>query len=80
MMMKIQARRSLFIRGLRQGALALLAAGGGAVWAKRRRLVREGKCVSQGVCSGCSVLSQCGLPRALSMKQHQARRGQHDAG
>ncbi|MCF7972690.1 MAG: hypothetical protein K9N55_02630 [Phycisphaerae bacterium] len=73
-MMKKQTRRSLFIRGLRQGTLVLLTAGGGAVWAKRRRLVREGKCVAQGVCSGCAVLSQCGLPRALSMKKHQERR------
>ena len=73
-------RRSLFIRGLRQTAVAALAVGGGAVWAKRRKLLREGKCVAQGVCSGCSVLAECGLPRALSTKKHQTKRQQHDAG
>ncbi|MCP4454786.1 MAG: hypothetical protein GY809_25275 [Planctomycetes bacterium] len=75
-----QTRRSLFIRGLRQGTLAVLAAGTGVVWTKRRRLVREGKCVGQGVCSGCSDLSQCGLPLALSTKRYQQKRSQHDAG
>jgi hypothetical protein len=78
--MKKQTRRSLFIRGLRRGALALLAAGSGAVWTKRHRLVREGKCVGQGVCSGCYDLSQCGLPLALSTKKYQQKRSQHDTG
>ncbi len=75
-----QSRRSLCIRGLRQGALALLTVGGGVVWAKRRRLVREGKCVGQGVCSGCAVLPGCGLPLALSTKKHREKGPQHDAG
>jgi hypothetical protein len=53
---------------LRNVSLALLGVTGGAAVAKRRRLVREGKCVNQGVCSGCGVFDECGLPRALSAK------------
>lgn len=26
-------------------------------------------CVSQGICRGCRVVGQCGLPQALSYKQ-----------
>jgi hypothetical protein len=61
--------RRRFLRGaLRNVSLMLLGVVGGVALAKRRRLVREGKCVNQGVCSGCDVLDECGLPRALSTK------------
>ncbi len=61
--------RRRFLRGmLRSLSLALLGAAGGVAVAKRRRLVHEGKCVNQGVCSGCDGFDECGLPRALSAK------------
>lgn len=53
---------------LRNVSLTLLGVAGGVGVTKRRRLVREGKCVSGGVCSGCDVFDECGLPRALSAK------------
>jgi hypothetical protein len=64
----IPARRR-FLRGVfRNVSLTLLGVAAGATVAKRRRLVREGKCLNQGVCSGCEVFDECGLPRALSAK------------
>ena len=53
----------------RLGVLGLL--GGLAVFgeAKRRRLLREGKCVGRGVCDGCGVFGDCGLPLAISLKE-----------
>lgn len=66
-------RRQLFRRVLRHASLAVLGAGGGLAVIKRRRLVREGKCVNNGVCSGCGAFGECGLPRALSAKQASAR-------
>ena len=64
----LHARRQFFRGLLRNVSLALLGVAGGVGVTKRRRLVREGKCVSGGVCSGCDVFDECGLPRALSAK------------
>jgi len=61
-------RRQFFSGVLRKASLTLLGAGGGAAVVKRRRLLREGKCLNQGICSGCEVFEECGLPRALSVK------------
>jgi hypothetical protein len=71
---KIQGRRKLFIRGLRNATLGLLTAAGGFAFVKRRRLLREGKCINQGICEGCEVFKECGLPRALSVKSVLARK------
>ena len=64
-------RREVILGFGRFGVLGLL--GGLAVFgeAKRRRLLREGKCVSGGVCGGCSAFGDCGLPQAISLKQGQ---------
>ncbi len=59
---------------LRNGLLTLLTGGAVAAWRKRQRLVAQGKCVNQGICCHCDALDDCGLPRALSMKQAQTRR------
>ncbi len=70
---KVQSRRRIFAGALRYAALGVLAAGGFFVGVKRRRLLRQGKCINGGPgqlgCRGCGVLQQCGLPRALSAKK-----------
>jgi len=66
---QVQNRREMLGRVLRYATLGLLGAAGGSGLAKRRRLVREGKCVSRGICRGCEVFEKCGLPQALSAKQ-----------
>jgi hypothetical protein len=67
-------RRAFCVRSLRAAAFALLGAAGGAIFLKRRRLLREGKCVNDGVCRGCGVFDECGLPLALSAKSALRRR------
>ena len=59
------SRRELFAGALRYAALGFLATGGAVLYAKRRRLVREGICINDGTCDGCDILKQCGLPQAL---------------
>lgn len=66
---QIQNRRQMLIGALRYATLGLLGAVGGSVIAKRHRLVREGKCVNRGICSGCEVFERCTLPTALSAKE-----------
>lgn len=63
------SRRELFAAALRYAALGLLTAGGAALFAKRRRLLREGICVNDQFCAGCEILERCALPRALSAKK-----------
>lgn len=69
---QVQNRRELFAGALRYVALGLLTAGGAGIFAKRRRLVREGKCINSGLCTGCEVLERCGLPAALSARNASA--------
>ncbi len=70
---KVKSRRDVFAGALRYMAVGVLAAGGFFVGVKRRRLVRQGKCINGGPgqlgCRGCGALQQCGLPRALSAKK-----------
>ncbi len=66
---QVQSRRQLFAGALRYVTLGLFAAGARSVAAKRRRLLREGKCINGGICSGCKVFEQCGLPQALSARE-----------
>jgi hypothetical protein len=70
---KLHTRRQLIVRTLRNASLALLGVAGGAAVVKRRRLLREGKCLNLGLCRECGVFEQCGLPRALSTKSVLAR-------
>jgi hypothetical protein len=62
-------RREFFSGLLRKAALAALAFGGGAAAAKRAVLSKEQSCVNRGICSGCRVFDDCGLPQALSAKE-----------
>jgi len=63
------SRRELFAGALRYAALGLLTAGGAVLFAKRRRLLREGVCINDRFCDGCAILQQCALPGALSAKK-----------
>jgi hypothetical protein len=66
---QVQGRRELLKEALRYATLGLLTAGGVVLFAKRQRLVRQGKCINDGVCTGCKVLEQCSLPQALSARK-----------
>ncbi len=70
---RLHARRRFVSRALRGVSLALLGIGGAAVILKRRRLLREGKCLNSGMCRECEVFVDCGLPRALSTRDVLAR-------
>ena len=63
------SRRELFAAVGRYAALGLLTAGAAGIFAKRRRLVRQGKCIGSGTCTGCEILARCDLPRALSARE-----------
>lgn len=67
-----QNRRELFAGALRYAALGLLTVGGAVLFAKRRRLLREGVCINDRFCAGCAILQQCALPEAASAKKVQA--------
>ena len=64
-----QDRRELLAGALRYVTFGLLAAVGGSVFVKRRRLVREGKCVNRGLCGDCEIFQECGLEQALSVRK-----------
>lgn len=66
-------RRDFFTSFARFGVLAGI--GGLAVFGevKRRKLLREGKCVGRGICVNCGSFTECGLPLAAFMKE--GRRG-----
>lgn len=70
---KVRSRRQVFTAVLRYAALGFLGVAGGSAFAKRRRLLREGGCINRGICRGCVVFEQCGLPQALSAKEVLAR-------
>ncbi len=73
----VPARRLFITRMLRNASLAVLGLASGAAAVKRRRLLREGTCLNQGICRACAVFNDCGLPRALSTRSVLARI--HDA-
>jgi len=65
----VQNRRQLFVGILRYASLGLLSAAAASVFAKRCRLMRDGKCINNGLCNGCEIFDKCRLPRAWSQKQ-----------
>ena len=61
------SRREFFrdaMRTLLLGAMAVLS----AVLARRTRSLADQRCVNRGLCNGCAVFAECGLPQALSAK------------
>jgi hypothetical protein len=68
---KTEGNRRDFFRSLgRYATLGLIGVGGG-VLASRRGVDREShRCQNRSVCCSCGVFRSCGLPAALSAKQH----------
>ena len=66
---KSKNRRQLLAGVARAAVLSVLSLAGGGLIAKRRRLVRQGKCINKSLCCGCNVFDECGLPAALSAKR-----------
>jgi anaerobic selenocysteine-containing dehydrogenase len=64
-----QSRRDFLAGVARLGTLGVLG-GGAAALALRNKSTALGnqQCNNQGICSGCGVFNQCGLPAALSAK------------
>ena len=75
-MLPEQSRRELFVGTLRYAALAGVATTGALALVKRRRLSREGVCINNGMCQGCGILADCGLPPALHTKDT-LKKGEH---
>ncbi|MHC4616914.1 MAG: hypothetical protein ACYTEQ_04080 [Planctomycetota bacterium] len=71
----IASRRKLLAAGLRYATLGALGAAGSSAFVKRRRLLREGKCINDGFCRYCRVFENCGLPQALQAKEALAGAG-----
>ena len=65
------SRRELFAGAVRYAALGLVATGGAALFAKRRRLLQDGICINDRLCDGCAIFPQCELPQALSVREIQ---------
>lgn len=68
----VENRREFLRSAARYGALGLMVAVSAVLGRSR---LRGQTCVNQGVCGGCAVFNRCGLPAALSVKQHQNRAG-----
>ena len=67
-----ESRREFLRGGARYTLLTVLGAVS-ALLAKRSGGKLSGQtCVNQGICSGCTAFSGCGLPQALSAKQVQS--------
>ena len=57
-----------FFRTAARTALLGATAAVTATLVRRRQLAGQ-ECINRGLCRGCAVFAQCGLPSALSAKQ-----------
>lgn len=66
----VHANRREFLRsGIRYALLAGVAAVSAALVVRRDRALPNQTCINQGICRGCGMFDDCGLPQALSAKQ-----------
>lgn len=65
----VNNRRQLLKGSLRYAAVGAVVVSGGSLAVKRKRLLREGKCINKGICGQCGLFNECGLPRALSVRK-----------
>lgn len=66
---KKQSRRVFFESGARYACVAAMAVFSVGAIFKRRKLVKENKCINGGICCNCAAFTKCVLPQALSAKQ-----------
>ena len=64
---EVESRREFFRAAARYSLLALVAFAASLV--VRPRTSAGQSCVNRGICSGCGLLPDCGLPQALSAKR-----------
>jgi hypothetical protein len=68
---QVESRREFFRATARYGLLALVRVA--ASLAARPRTPGGQRCVNRGICSGCGIFADCGLPQALSAKRAQQK-------
>jgi len=68
---QVESRREFFRVTARYGLLALVSVA--AILAERPRAPGGQRCVNRGICSGCGIFADCGLPQALSAKRAQQK-------
>ena len=56
-----KSRREFFNQALRYAATGLLAVLGGVIYAKRRKLIRQGICINDNLCAECELFNECEL-------------------
>jgi len=69
---QVESRRGFFRATARYGLLALVSVA--ATLAARPRTPGGQSCVNRGICSGCGIFADCGLPQALSAKRFKEKR------
>jgi len=66
--MKTENRREIFKSAGRMLAMGVFASASVCAGLKQRRLLRDGKCINQGLCNKCRGFETCGIPRARSVR------------
>jgi hypothetical protein len=66
-LLQVESRREFFRATVRCGLLGLVSVA--ASLAARPRTPGGQRCVNRGICSGCGIFADCGLPQALSAKR-----------
>ena len=70
-----ESRREFLRGGVRYALLAGISAVAAVVAGKSNGRRPGQTCVNEGLCRGCGVVGDCGLPPALSFKQATQGRG-----
>jgi hypothetical protein len=66
---QVWTRREFLRDGVRYAALGALAVVSARVGRHALPSWRDPRCTGAGLCGGCAVFAQCGLPAALSARQ-----------
>jgi len=67
------SRREFMRDGFRYAVLTGLAAVSATLFNRSGGKLSGQTCINQGICSGCTAYSDCGLPQSLSAKEFQLR-------